>query len=209
MALVLFVLRTIVCALCGEDGHNTRTCPLSRQDAEATKRPPAGSPVKEKMNELKKLRCAIDEQRQSSAGSSASADHTSSVLEAIELLSAKMDRMALKPDLQELQTTIETSTKVAVAEAVDPLKLEFHELKSCVDELEKNKQAQDVPMAAQLELPGDLKENLQKQIDEIERQLKANRKPTQAADTQSTVYVGGLSGWTTMEDAQKWMNDEL
>ena len=80
--------------------------------------------LKEKMNELKKIRAAIDEStHQGDASSSSgplSGTNANKVLEAIEMLSTKMDRMALKSDLTDLQKQLEASTKVMISQAVDP-----------------------------------------------------------------------------------------
>jgi len=57
------------CSVCAEEGHDKRNCPLLRMD-DSAKRPAAGSPVKEKMNELKKVRSRLEEGTQSGGASS-------------------------------------------------------------------------------------------------------------------------------------------
>ena len=89
------------------------------------------SPVKEK---LAKMRRMIEEPAQASGGSSASSSNP--VLEAIEALSAKMDKMALKSDLDKMELNMKTATKMSIAEAVDPLKSEIHDLSSRLDTVE-------------------------------------------------------------------------
>ena len=68
------------------------------------KRPAESSPAKERLNELKRVRAAL-ERDASNTGASGSEDTTATgkILDAIEALSEKMNRMALKSDVQDLQ----------------------------------------------------------------------------------------------------------
>ena len=73
----------------------------SQSMTDSSKRVASSSPVNDKLAELKRLRASADE-----GGSSAPpADSSNAILEAIDLLSQKMDRMALKSDLEDLGPT--------------------------------------------------------------------------------------------------------
>ena len=58
------------------------------------------------------------------------------LLDAISNLSAKMDRMALKTDLEEMQKSMEMKNKEAVAKAIDPIKSEICDLTERIKVLE-------------------------------------------------------------------------
>ena len=91
------------------------------ESQDSGKRGASSSPVKEKLAELKKLRT--------------SQDTANPVLDAINALSDKMDKMAMKSDLEEMRTHLTAETKIIVAEAVDPLKSEMHDVRHRVDGL--------------------------------------------------------------------------
>ena len=94
--------------------------------------PMGESPVKEKMAKIRKM---IDDKDQHPDATSSSGGMERSILDAIGALSTKMDGMALKTDLQEMKSEIGKEIKVTVAEAVDPLKSELHELKCELQEV--------------------------------------------------------------------------
>ena len=89
------------------------------------------SPVKEKLSKIRKI--LVDESAQGSAGSSSAGSNQ--IMDAIEALSNKMDRMALKSDLDQMETNLKKDMKISIAEAVDPLKLDVYDLKAQVDTL--------------------------------------------------------------------------
>ena len=100
------------------------------------------SPVKEKLAKMRKL---IDEKEGNQTASSSADGMEKSILDAISALSKKMDGMALKADLDDMNAKIDKMAsksdidtmkseisqeiKVTVAQAVDPLKAELHDLK--------------------------------------------------------------------------------
>jgi hypothetical protein len=90
----------------------------------AQKRDASASPYKEKMDELKKLRASTVE------GSAGSSDAPNPILDAIEAVSKKLDKMALKTDLDELESKITSNVKLTVAEAVEPLQTEIDAVKT-------------------------------------------------------------------------------
>ena len=110
------------------------------QMSEASKRTASASPMKEKLDQLKRIRTAVAP-IDSQTGMAAGGDATTAILDAIAGLSNKMDNMAadnraMKSDLAELSATMDQKMKVTVAEAVDPLKSEVHDLKVRVQTLE-------------------------------------------------------------------------
>jgi len=86
--------------------------------SDTTKRAASTSPVKEKMEALKKMR---SEMQSPGAGDP--------ILDAIKELSKKFDKVALKSDLDELKEFMQHDTKTIVEEAVDPIKTELNEVK--------------------------------------------------------------------------------
>ena len=67
---------------------------------------------------------------------SAAAEAQNPILDAIEALSKKLDKMALKTDLDELKSDFRQEIKVTIAETVDTLKSEIHDLGNRVHALE-------------------------------------------------------------------------
>ena len=98
-----------------EKGKPMDTC----ESQDTGKRGASSSPVKGKLAEVKKLRT--------------SQDTANLVRDAINALSEKMYKMAMKSDLDEMRTHIPAETKAIVAEAVDPLKSEMHNVRGRVD----------------------------------------------------------------------------
>ena len=85
------------------------------------------SPVKEKLAKMRRMLSEKDDvpaTGQSSTGSS-----SNDILDAIGLLSKKMDHMAIeqKAEMEQLKSHISSETKLQIAEAVDPLKSEMHD----------------------------------------------------------------------------------
>ena len=93
------------------------------------------SPMQEKIAELKKVREALQTPASASNAAAPTADVTHKLLDAIETLSQKMDRMALKSDLGNLQSKLEASTKAAVSEIVAPIKTDVADLQHNVHQL--------------------------------------------------------------------------
>ena len=79
-----------------------------------------------------------EEDQQQNEGTSKSSDNA--ILDAIKLLSMRMDKLALKSDLDQMKADItkekKTEMKVQVAAAVDPLKSELHDIKARVVSVE-------------------------------------------------------------------------
>ena len=86
------------------------------------------SPVKEKPEKE-----GITDSVEASTSSS-----SNDILDAIGLLSKKMDQMSVdqKAEIEELKSHISSETKVKIAEAVDPLKSEMHDVKQRITSLE-------------------------------------------------------------------------
>jgi len=114
----------------------------------------ASSPVKEKLRTIQRL---MHKQGSSSADSSA-VNSSDSVLEALGAISDKLDRMALKTDVDAisekigqmaLKSDVETMTvemkkdiKVQIAQAVDPIKSDLHDLLTRVTAVEQRPSVQ-------------------------------------------------------------------
>ena len=77
----------------------------------------------------------MEEPAQAFGGASASSANP--ILEAIEALSAKMNKMALKSDLEQMESNMKAATKISIAEAIDPVKSKVYDIKGRVTELEK------------------------------------------------------------------------
>jgi hypothetical protein len=96
------------------------------------RRDASASPLKEKLDALKKLRASSNSTEDAAPQPGA----PNPILDAIEAVSKKLDKMALKSDLEDFKIQIGQDTKVIVSEAVDPIKEEIHDLKSRVTVLE-------------------------------------------------------------------------
>ena len=114
---------------------------------DASKRSASASPMKEKLDQLKRLRVAA-----ASSEPPPGPDATSTILDAISLLSQQVADIALttakKSDLVSLSSDLKQHTKVTVAEAVDPLKSEVHDLSQRVQALEATGQSTAAPSAS-------------------------------------------------------------
>jgi hypothetical protein len=95
--------------------------------SDSSKRPASSSPVKEKLEELKKLRSQKPSEDQSSS---------SVILDAIDAVSKKLDKMALKSDLVDLETKMTQHTTTIVTQVIDPIKASVLELQERVKSLE-------------------------------------------------------------------------
>ena len=92
------------------------------------------SPVKEKLAKMRKL---MEEEAAGTGAGSSGSSHvaTSQILEAISAVSHKLDKKVDKTDMDALTENLKQHCKVTVAEAVDPLKSELHDLKDSVHNL--------------------------------------------------------------------------
>ena len=148
---------------------------------ESIKREASQSPVKEKLDLAKKLRSSM----QNASGQD---DANSAVLGAISELSAKMDRMALKSDLDQYTTEMKQHTKVAIAEAVDPVKESISQLTKRVQTLEG--------------LPSDPSRSLAA----MEAQLAAL---TDSMRKGFVAIIGNLSTTSSEKEAKQWVLDKI
>ena len=101
--------------------------------SESSKGEASSSPVKEKLEQLKRLRAAP-------AASSAPSqpDQSAVVLDAIAAMSNKLDKMALKSDIDVMQENMAKVTREMISEAVDPIKDEIHDIKSRISKIESH-----------------------------------------------------------------------
>ena len=92
------------------------------------------SPVKKKLAKMRKL---MEEEAAGTGSGSSGSSHvaTSQILEAISAVPHKLDKKVDKTDMDALTENLKQHCKVTVAEAVDPLKSELHDLKDCVHNL--------------------------------------------------------------------------
>eukprot|EP00959_Pyramimonas_sp_CCMP1952_P458633 9476946-Pyramimonas_sp.AAC.1 len=96
---------------------------LSEAFASTAKRGPSASPVKEKLEQVQRLKESLTSPP---PGASSQGGPTQSpnleVLEAIHALSENMDNMALKSDVEDMKKDLQAQIKLSVSVAVDPLK---------------------------------------------------------------------------------------
>ncbi|CAE8598841.1 unnamed protein product [Polarella glacialis] len=100
------------------------------------------SPLKDKLEKLRRFTGrSVDETAATAVGSAASSSGPSEppsdlLLAALGDISTKLDKMALKSDIDDLRADITKQTKLSIAEAIDPLKDEMADLKDRVITLE-------------------------------------------------------------------------
>ena len=95
-----------------------------------------------------------------------------------------------------------------MAEAVDPIKDEVADIKVRILKLEEAPQTSSGSGGAS----GGENINsgvLQKQVDEIKENMKSMVNPTDPKLTSTTLVVGGLTDFISLEDASKWLKDIL
>ena len=128
------------------------------------------SPVKEKLAKVRKLIAETPDEVGTASSSSHATDRA--VLDAIGALSQKMDNMAInmttKSDLMEMKSEISQEIKVTVAQAVDPLKSDLHDLSTRVLSLEEAPSLADAPQKK----PTNEANELQKMINDLDPALK-------------------------------------
>ena len=102
------------------------------------------SPVKEKLAKIRKMQ----EENGAASASSDAKETNNALLEAIGLISQKMDQLcvttATKADVDIMTAEMKQQTKLMIAEAVDPLKAEVYDLKQQMEEL-KDRNATGAP----------------------------------------------------------------
>ena len=91
------------------------------------------SPVKEKLAKVRKLIADKPSEGVTTTSASSGSDETNNaLLDAIGLISQKMDKLAMttatKTDVETMTCEMKQQTKVMIAEAVDPLKAEVYDL---------------------------------------------------------------------------------
>ena len=116
--------------------------------SDTPKRDASSSPVKEKLKKIQRMMQEGPSEFSGSAASDAAAPKPiDPVLDALGAISEKLDRMALKTDLEALTVDLKQHTKVTVAEAVDPIKSEIHDLQNRISVLELRPASAATPSA--------------------------------------------------------------
>ena len=156
-------------------------------------------------------------------GGSADKKDEVKVLDAIESLSQKLDKMALKSDLDTLQAQIEQSTKVAVASAVDPLKNEMADMKTetrklieradanevrigKLEEFFKSPTAKDmvgIPPSVQAKI-----QSLEAAVTKLLREKNGGASNPEEMRCQTAVF-GGLATTVGFDEAEAWLKSKL
>ena len=105
------------------------------------------SPVKEKLAKVRKMIEEKPTQAGAASSSSGSAETNNALLDAIGLISQKMDKLAMttatKSDVETMTSEMRQQTKIMISEAVDPLKAEVYDLKQQMAVLQDNRGAAD------------------------------------------------------------------
>ena len=127
------------------------------------------------------------------------------VLAAIVALSQKMEKMVTKTDFEVLKQNIQKETKIIISEAVDPIKDELATLSERVTQIENGQNGGIGSGEGGLQNSG----HLQNQVDEITEKMKTMSIPTDPKATATAIVIGGLTDFTSLDEASKWLTDIL
>ena len=127
-----------------EDGKRN----LQEAFAKAGKRAPSQSPEKAKLEKIKRMAEKVQASSSTPGAASSGDEGNLAILQAIGALSDKMDKMALKSDLEELTVSLRKEIKTSVSEAVDPIQDLVHELGVRVRNLEDNPPSASPPSSS-------------------------------------------------------------
>ena len=216
----------MVCTLCGDHGHNARTCTTVPHDEDAAKRGPRTSPrtpsAEDKLAKLRKLSQNLSPKMDmpplphldasGSAGmgvhlgaEAVGDDHPEAKVEPqtseqkLDKIMEMMGKVVVKEDLnimkESLLKEVTAKTKVAISEAVDPVKSELRELRSRVGVLEAAPTS-DGPFAQRIV-------DIEKAIAELKIA------PVPGSKDQSTAMVGGLQGVSSADAAKSWLSEAV
>ena len=150
----------MVCTNCGEQGHNIKSCPkLQGAEADNSKRGQRESPrtpsEAAKFAKLENISKNLSPQCQVSLlphDAASSASQSDPYLDGIQKLSAKMDTLASKADVETMHLAVIAETKTLISDAVDPIKDEFSTLHVRVATLEQQRgEASGIALARKVE----------------------------------------------------------
>ena len=118
-----------------------------------------------------------------------------------------MGKVAVKDDIEQMRKSlvkeVEAKTKVAISEAVDPLKSDVHDLKKRIEALEKPGQLIIGERGSETD------NELRGKVEEIEKTIevmKASR--AKQTHTEIVAVVGGLSGLSGLDEAEQWIKSQ-
>ena len=124
------------------------------------------------------------------------------ILKAIAELSSKMDSMALKTDVEGLKTDMKQFTRVAVAEAVDPVKAVMADLKAEVKDLTSRvHQIESTPRGSRA--ASECGSVIEAKLLELESRMEQDKHYGQ------TALFGGLDKFEGIEEAKIWLANKL
>ena len=133
----------------------------------------------------------------------------------LDALMNMMQKVAVKDDLERMRTTlikdVETNTKVAISEAVDPLKAELHDLQSRVQLLEM-KPSEPAQHEGGLGMPGAFQSQmskLEKEFQELKEYWSSPGSNRPNDDVGCTAVVGGLATLLNFDAAKNWVYNKL
>ena len=124
----------------------------------------------------------------------------------LDKLMEMMQRVAVKDDLTKMMKEVECKTKVAISEAVDPMKNEIADIKQNMTSMETR--------LAEFEknppIGGDeAAKKMTKKIDDIEKRLHGLKiAPAPGIQDQPTALVG-LQGATSADEGKTWVKDNM
>ena len=127
------------------------------------------------------------------------------VLAAIAALSQKMEKMVTKTDFEVLKQNIQNETKIIISEVVDPIKDELATLSERVTKIENGQNGGIGSGEEGLQNSG----RLQNQVDEITEKMKIMFIPVDPKTTATAIVIGGLTDFTSIDEASKWLTDIL
>ena len=169
------------CTICGEEGHSIKTCPLAAAHLDdASKRGQRDSPrtpggeVSAKIAKLEGIQHKLSPSRTvpplpTGSGAAASGDtRPGTTDEKLDKIMEMLNHVAVKDDLENMKVSMmreaDANTKVLIAEVVDPLKSELHDLKGRVTVME----ASGCPGAGD---GGELQKSIEKSVAQLREQF--------------------------------------
>ena len=215
------------CFVCGADGHNVATCPVaaavsgdagdpSKRGHRVSPRTP-GNEVSAKLAKLEGIQNKLSPVRDvpalphaSGAAASGDGQRTSESQTSDQKLDKIMEMMknvVVKSDLEGLKDEMlkeaDRKTKVAISEAIDPLKNEMSDVKADVANIKsqishaEKKNSDENNMLA----------NKIKGIEAAIAHLKIS--PAQGGNDQATAVIGGLESASSSEAAVSWVKEVI